>query len=119
MDETKVFEAYARLTGLKTNIPQSHDLDMKWVEEYHSILGILEKETGKDYSSFKVPESETPVRKTQGNYITENSPYYYVKTCDRSFLMMKIDSFLTFFELLTESKKSGKPPVGFNPPKVS
>ena len=119
MDETKVFEAFARLQGLKTNIPQSLNVDMKWVEEYHSILDVLEKETGNDFSNFKVPESETPVRQTRGNYVTENSPVYHVKTCERSFLMMKIDGFLQFFDLLTESQKTGKPPIGFNPPKVS
>ena len=43
MDETKVFEAYARLKGLKANVPQVRDLNMKWVEEYHRILDELEK----------------------------------------------------------------------------
>jgi hypothetical protein len=119
MDETKVFEAYARLKSLKANIPQHRELEMKWVSEYHSILDVLENETGKDFGNFKVPESETPVRKTKGDYVTANSPYYYVQTCDRAFLMMKIDSFLMFFDLFTESKKSGKSPVGFTPPRVS
>lgn len=119
MDETRVIEAFARLKGLKANIPQYSELDMKWVEEYHSILDLLEKETAKDFSNFKVPESETPVRKTKGHYVTNNSPYYYVETCERAFLMMKIDSFLIFFDLYTESKKSGKSPLGFNPPTVS
>jgi hypothetical protein len=119
MDETKVFEAYARLKGLKANIPQYRDLEMKWVAEYHSILDVLENETGKEFTNFKVPDSETPLIKTQGDYATENTPYHYVQTCDRAFLLMKIDSFLMFFDLFTESQKSGKSPVGFNPPRVS
>jgi len=119
MDETRVIEAYSRLKSLKANIPQYKELEMKWVSEYHSILDVLEKETGKDFSNFKVPESETPVRKTKGDYVTENTPYHYVQTCDRAFLMMKIDSFLMFFDLFTESQKRGKSPLGFNPPKVS
>ncbi len=118
MDETKALEAYARLQGLKANMPQSHELDMKYVKEYHDVLNILESASEADLGGFRVPDSETPVRKTKGDYVTESSPYYHVQTCDRSVLMMKIDSFLTFFELYTAERKSGKPSIGFNPPKV-
>ena len=113
MSQQELIEAYARLKALKSNLPERSSVELKYVEEFHSILRLLTHTSGLDLSNFRVPDSELKPIVTGGNYITGTVDYSEDSYCQRAFLMMKIDGVLTFFEIQSSQPK---PKIGFSHP---
>lgn len=86
---------YARLTALKTNIPDSYDAVQEYVIEYHKLLTQL-KTIGFDLGEFRIPEE------------TYSKSYSAIKT----FFLMKLDGLLAYFTLTYDDRK---PQIGFAP----
>lgn len=105
MSQDQLAQAYARLKSLKENLPQTFEADSKYIEEYHQILDLLQKASGSDLSSFRVPADTIYPQTSGGNYITGEVHYSGRKVCERSFLMMKIDGMLGFFSIVTAPKR--------------
>jgi hypothetical protein len=92
-------EAYARLQALKDNLPTGPLVEETYVQEYHSILDLLTTASGADLGNFRVPPSQVrPMLSFEEN------------SCERTFLMMKIDGILMLFSL-----SSQKIQIGFKP----
>ena len=106
-------EAYARLKALKSNLPDHVNVEVKYVEEFHSILCLLTQTSGLDLGNFRIPDSELKPQVTSWNYRTGTVDYSDDNYCQRAFLMMKIDGVLTFLEIPSSQPK---PKIGFSPP---
>ena len=107
----QLVEAYARLKALKSNLPTS--VNEVFVNEFHQILGLLEKLSGADLGSFRVPGSQIRPRLVSANYLTGEETFSGDKYVQHSFLMMKIDGVLNMFEHVLSQPK---PEIGFKPP---
>ncbi len=99
MDKRELAKLLSRLTSLKTNLPSSISTDEKYVNEFHSVLGGLEKIVGEQLKEFYMPNSEMK------SY--QNETY-----CDREFLLMKIDGVLGYFTLSLQPEEI-KDELGF------
>jgi len=110
VNQTEINQAYSRLGSLKTNLPEGFYADQTYVEEFHSILAILQKESGHDLTPLRVPGSEIQQEVSGGNYMTGEVNYTGRMVCHRNYLMMRIDGVLGFFTL-----SSSKATVGFRP----
>lgn len=108
--QDKLAQAYARLSALKTNLPETYTVEQKYVSEFHSILQVLERVSQCDLGSFRVPPEEVKPRWAGGNTLTGETWYTDEPECERSFLMMKIDGVLTFFSIVASPQKIS---VGF------
>jgi hypothetical protein len=110
MNESILKEAYSRLRALKDNLPNTYESDQTYVQEFHNILDILQKESGHNLGSFRVPESEMKRQSSGGNYISGEVYYTGRMVCPRTYLMMRIDGILNFFAI-----SSPKTKIGFSP----
>lgn len=54
MDNITLLKAWARLETFHKNLPHG-DIEEPYVAEYHSILQILENETGQALEDFLIP----------------------------------------------------------------
>ena len=99
MNQTSIKQAYSRLLALKDNLPQVFQADGTYVDEFHSILDTLQRESEQDLSAFRVPASEMMKQSSGGNDISGKVYYTGRKECLRAFLMMRIDGVLGFFAL--------------------
>lgn len=87
----------ARLTALKGNIPDKHEVPQKYADEFNSILIGLEKISGETLGDFVIPDNEiTPRIRIMG---IGRTIYSDDKYCDKEYLLMKIDGVLGFFTL--------------------
>ncbi len=77
-DGDKVARAYARLVGLKENLPDSTSIPERYVEEYHQALKHL-SDLGVEVSEFMVPAKDIKPIMASGNYLTGEVQY----TADR------------------------------------
>jgi hypothetical protein len=108
MNQTVIVQAYSRLSALKTTLPEKHYSDQGLVDEFHSVLETLQKESGHDLSAFRIPASEMEKESYCSNSMTGEMSYTGKMVCTRSYLMMRIDGVLCFFSL-------SKTTVGFAP----
>ena len=99
MSQTSIKQAYSRLLALKDNLPQVFQADGTYVDEFHSVLDILQRESEQDLSAFRVPASEMMKQSSSGDDISGKVYYTGRKMCSRAFLMMRIDGVLGFFAL--------------------
>ena len=56
---TELIEAYTRLKAFKEHLPQTSEIDVRYVREFHSILDLLTSCTGFDLKNFYIPSSDT------------------------------------------------------------
>jgi hypothetical protein len=101
-EEVSVMEVYARLKALRDNMPAYPSIESRYVEDFHQILGLLQKNTRFDLSRFKV----------SSNAVRPNNSMKTRIHYDRNFLMAKIEGLLNFFELQWSDPK---PRIGFRP----
>jgi|ERR1700739_4456063 hypothetical protein len=99
MNQMALKQAYARLKSLKANLPDRFHADQTYVEEFHSILDILQQESGTSLSAFRVPANEMQRESSGGNSITGETYYTGRMVCHRTYLMMRIDGVLGFFTI--------------------
>lgn len=106
MTEIHFKQAYSLLVALKNNLPNNVTVDEKYVDQFHTILDVLEKDSGQNLDAFRVPGSELRHRATGKNEFT-GVTYTETPEVDRPFLMMKIDAILGFFTIESERKAIG------------
>lgn len=103
--------AYASISALKKNLPDYHTVEEKYVNQYHSALDKVSA-TGVDVEEFRIPASEVKPRVTSYRYLEAgHETYSKHPEVERSFLLFKIDSVLSFFSL-TEGGEGRS--IGFN-----
>jgi hypothetical protein len=98
---------YARLVSLRGNLPQTERVDQKYVNEFHSILGELESDSGADLTTCRVPPAELvrvpvgddPIFNNDGDIVGYKPILDDAITCERNYVTMKIDSLLEFFSV--------------------
>lgn len=112
MSQEELAQAYARLKSMKDNLAKTHEVDRKYIVEYHRILDQLEAATGSKLHDFRVPDTEIHPQISGGNYITGEVHYSGRQVCERSYLAMKVDAVLGFFTIKTASRPKE---FGFKP----
>jgi len=86
MEQDELKHALARLTALKANLPAFPQVDDKYAQEFDTVLRDLETATSVDLQRYTMPH---------GRY------------CDRAFLLVRIDSVLNLFRLVSERRTIG------------
>jgi len=112
MDQVKIAQAYSILCALKENLPAAQIADEKYLNQFHDVLETLEKETGFDLKTFRVPFSESRLL-IKGREVSRTRSY--PEPCDREFLMIRIDAVLKFFTIQPTRQESQPRTIGFNP----
>ena len=110
-NQDRIVRLYSRLTSLKQNLPVGANIAAQYINEYHSILLELQKITS-DLSEFFVPEGDISPVVTSFNYRTGKKFYSEKLFCERSFLLIKLDGLLGYFQIKYLSEE--KPTIGFN-----
>ena len=91
MNQTnKLFAAYARLTALKSNLPNHAEVHEKYVQDFHSFVDWLRDLSGFDLESLRIPSSD---------YRAGESGISGDHYCERQVLTLKIDALLSWFHL--------------------
>jgi len=97
--------AYTMLSSLRKNIAQIGAVLEKYVREFHTVLDRLEG-IGIDVSEFRIPDSEVQPRVTMTTYGGGGAEHSYSKEkyVDKSFILVKLDAILGYFEIITSEK---------------
>jgi hypothetical protein len=106
-----LMEAYARLKALNENLPDRPNrlLEPRYVEEFHSLVTLLQAHSSADLSRFKVPPTAIAVKAGREGMAVELDGHDWY---DRHFVKAKIEGLLGFFELRWSEPK---PRIGFQP----
>ncbi|MGA2966828.1 MAG: hypothetical protein ABSD64_11495 [Terriglobales bacterium] len=112
---SEIVKAYALLSSLKQNLPNTFEVTKEWVDDYHSILDSVEKETGESLEEFRIPDGELHRQVTGGNYRTGITTYGKNIVVQRARFMLKVDAVLGYFQFQTPSPPD-KQPIGFKKP---
>ncbi len=100
--------AYTTLLSLRKNIDRmiTNNVPETYVREFHAALTKLEGIV-KDVSEFRIPDSAVqpiiggPVSNVTGESIKHYSKEKYV---NKSFILIKLDAILGYFEIITSEK---------------
>jgi hypothetical protein len=92
-------EGLARLTALKSNLPAGSIISEQFVSAFHAALDVLEQSAGADLNRFRIPESALHKIMTNKSPLTGTTNYSRERQCDRSLLMVRIETVLGFFRL--------------------
>ena len=107
-----LIRAYARLSALRSNVEKMKEYSVTetYVREFHSVLDKLEM-NGLEVSDFRIPDSLVKPRITSSGF--DGRSYSEEKYADRSFLLLKLDAILGYFEIVTSEKPKT---IGFRAP---
>ena len=110
-NQDELARAYAMLQALRKNVEKMTKLSIEetFVHEFHSALGKL---TGIkiDVSEFRIPDSEiAPIRTSIPVYSWDGgdngrATYSKEKYVNKEYFLMKIDTALGYFEIITSEK---------------
>jgi hypothetical protein len=115
MNTSTALEAYVRLKSLRQNLPD-YDVEMRFVNEFHQILDLLETSSATNLGSFRIPPGELKPIMISSNYLDGTADYTTDNFCNHAFFLMKVDGALMLFELLLTPPAQNKPVIGFKPP---
>jgi hypothetical protein len=108
--------AMATLYSLKDNLPEASPVPEKYVHEFHAALETLAQVTGSNLQRYRVPVTEihrkiasTGPTRLRNHRLVGGTKYAKGGYCERSFLMLKIDTVLKSFQV----GKTAPPPIGF------
>ena len=109
--------ALAMLKSLRKNIEQmtASSVSETYVREFHAVLDRLES-VGINVSEFRIPDSavqpiiDRPITNVRGEVRKHYSKEKYV---DKSFMLIKLDAILGYFEIITSEKPQR---IGFHTP---
>lgn len=105
-DSDKISRAYSFLLSLKNNIPQKFEVEEKWAIDFNLAIEKLETSLGMDLKDFKIDHVE--FKKSVSGYnppdpFSEGKGEMFYRPglwIERSRLMLKVDSILTYFQIL-------------------
>jgi sulfate adenylyltransferase subunit 1 (EFTu-like GTPase family) len=96
-------KAYAQLISLKQNLPNAGEVTTRWVDDFHSILETVERETGEDLKAFRVPHDDIHRQRISVRRGTRRAPgsvtYGSNMVVSRSRLILKVDAILGYFQM--------------------
>jgi hypothetical protein len=110
-------QAFFLLQSLRQNVPNSSQVGQKWVDDFHSILDTVEKETGANLTAFRVQQTDLyhPVISTRrasrygrAGHIDRSKAI----VVERARLMHKMDAVLSYFQY-TQNAGEAKQHIGF------
>jgi hypothetical protein len=108
----QILRAYAAITSIRANVPERHEVEKRWVNEFNAAIEKLEKSLGIDLQEFKVPRDALKRFVASCNSLTNDVTYLEGQWCERAILMQKLDSVLVYFTGL-EDREDNK--IGFHP----
>jgi hypothetical protein len=111
-------QAFFLLQSLKENMPHTSDIAKKWVDDYHSILDTVEKETGTNLSPFRVPETDFQrqvVSARRGSFRGGPGHVQYGDNVvvSHARLAHKVDAVLSYFRYSQGTGNTPKQSIGF------
>jgi hypothetical protein len=59
-DDDQILRAYAAITSIRANVPERHEIEARWVNEFNAAIEKLEKSLG-------IACRNSRVRKTRSN----------------------------------------------------
>jgi hypothetical protein len=97
--------AFATLSSLRKNIGEmtTYSVEETYVREFHTVLDRVEA-MGLDISDFRIPDSEVAPNVVSINTLTGERHYSSEKYVKRSFILIKLDAILGYFEFITSEK---------------
>jgi len=104
--ENEIRKSFAQLSALKKNLPNTSEINEKYVKIFHKEIGRLVILGYKDLEEFKIPENEITPRPTFYSPET-GTEYSDEKFVDRELMLMQLDAVLTFFQLGSEKIEAG------------
>ena len=107
MTYDKFIRSLIALKGLKANLPDRYEVEVHWVNEFHSALETIESEKGIDLSEYKVPQNKVARTVVSGNYRTGEVNYSDELYCERSILFQKLETSIKYLDYIS-SRNSGK-----------
>ena len=111
-DGDQILRAYATITSIRANVPERHEVEARWVNEFNAAIAKLETSLGIDLQEFKVPQDALKRYVASCNSLTSDVTYLEGLWCERAILMQKLDSVLVYFTGL-EDRDDKK--IGFRP----
>lgn len=105
--KAKLAAARTRLQTLNESLPTNSDIEEKYVNEYHSILSVIQQESDVDFAGFFVPSSEINHHETKygatrsmGRHRGKpaHSVYSIARYCDRHIFFAKIRGAIKLIE---------------------
>ena len=108
----QILRAYAAITSIRANVPERHEVEERWVNEFNSAIEKLEKSLGIDLQEFKVPQDALKRFVASCNSQTGDVTYLDGLWCERAILMQKLDSVLVYFTGLQDREDTQ---IGFRP----
>jgi len=105
-----MIKAYALLSSLRQNLPDKFEVGKEWVDDYHSILDSIEKETGEGLGEFRVSSNDVYLPVVGGNTITGEIRRGKKFVVQRTRLLMKVDAVLEYFQFQETPENR---PIGF------
>ena len=110
-DDDQILRAYAVITSIRTNVPERHEVEERWVKEFNGAIAKLEKSLGIDLEEFKVPQDALKRFVASCNSMTNDVTYLEGLWCERAILMQKLDSVLMYFTGLQDREDTK---IGFH-----
>jgi hypothetical protein len=108
----QILRAYAAITSIRANVPERHEVEERWVNEFNTAIEKLEKSLGIDLQEFKVPRDALKRFVASCNSLTNDVTYLEGQWCELAILMQKLYSVLVYFTGL-EDREDNK--IGFHP----
>jgi hypothetical protein len=102
-DERQFALAWAKFDALYKNLPGA--VTESLVRDLHQILDLLEKSTGEDLSSFRIPEEKVQPMLTSFNYRNGQENYSTTRYCERSYFVTQMDGVRGYFNNLQPPPK--------------
>ncbi|MGA7968074.1 MAG: hypothetical protein WB983_05540 [Terriglobales bacterium] len=110
-------KVYAQLLSLKQNLPNAGEVTKRWLDDFHSILDTVEKETGEDLKAFRVPQEDVHpqlISVRRGTRRAKGSATYGSNMMvSRARLIVKVDAVLGYFQMQFAAPPAEKQSIGF------
>ena len=123
MNQDNIIRAYTRLVALKDHLPEKGwGVKENYINDYHQIIDILSKETGTSLDEFKIPNREINYKVTSiwpdDPYTGEQGGQTHTdeRYCERALFLSKIDTILSYFQIVYLSNGEEKNKIGFQAP---
>ena len=82
-DDDQILRAYAAITSIRANVPERHEVEARWVNEFNAAIAKLEKSLDIDLQEFKVPQDALKRYVASCNSLTNDVTYLEGLWCER------------------------------------
>ena len=112
-----LIDAYSRLKAFRDNFPDksSRGVSTDYINEYHSIVDIIDAETDIDLEQYRIPASAINPVVASSNYMNGQVTYSNESYCKIPFFKMKVDGLLNRFQIMLNQPEPevAKSQIGF------